>query len=134
MAVCGLVSGGSLWGVAFDPRTNTASPFVNLGGTPAGEVVGIGCADPNDSKNGATNKIACAATSSNGSVYPIKFDPRVTAPAPAFGLAVYPADGLPNASGNSNCVRLNVDINQITCATETTSGTLVGYTVSVPQG
>ena len=114
-------------------RTNTASPFVNLGSTPAGEVVGIGCADPNDS-NGVTNKIACAATSSNGSVYPIKFNPRATAPAAAFGSAVYPADGLPNASGNSSCVRLNVDPNQITCATETTNGTLVGYTVSVPKG
>src|SRR5581483_1655355 len=147
VATCGIVSGTTLFGLAFDPidalpssPSAHSTAFQSLGKAPdAGSWTGdIGCSgiadfrrgtptnmnqNPNASPN--QNLIGCAAISSTSDVFEVTFDPRL----PVSRGLIGPFGG--NANANLSCLPLAIDHDNIYCGGTTTAGASAGYTIPV---
>jgi hypothetical protein len=128
VAICGVISGTELMGYAFDPRTNTMVGPKVLGPAPDTGIWApeVGCAFSNDVN--FLGNVTCAAVSSSGKVYAVEFDPRVA------GTPTIRGPFLSGATSSPSCVTLNIDTNQITCATTNSGGSAVGFDVPIPTG
>jgi hypothetical protein len=148
VATCGIVSGATLFGLAFDPidaipsssPSSHTTPFESLGSAPdAGSWTGnLGCSGISDFRFGTPtnanqfpnaspnqNLIGCAILSSTNNVFEESFDPRL----PVSRGVVGPFGR--NANATLSCILLAIDRDNIYCGGTTTAGASAGYTLQV---
>ncbi len=129
-ASCGVISGNTLLGIAFDPQDKMVTAFQTLGGVPDGGTWtgSLSCAFTNDGLTPRAqfeNLVSCGMLSSTTNLFEATFDPRGPQ---SFGI---------NGPFGSNvvtglsCVEIAIDGDALYCGATAASGASDGFMLPV---
>jgi hypothetical protein len=148
LAICVIVSGNSLLGLAFDPQDNYNTGFETLGSAPAGAGSWTGnasCTNIVPFGNVRTAPmVSCALTSSTANssgsnIYALTFNPAesldvngTTTTTPAFTSSIWNTLAT-GANATLSCLPLNIDISFFYCGSTTSSGAVEASILGVDE-
>jgi hypothetical protein len=129
-AICGVISGNTLLGIAFDPQDKTVTAFETLGGVPDGGTWtgSPSCAFTNDGLTPRAqfeNLVSCGLLSSTTNLFEVTFDPR--------GRQSFGINGPfgSKAEVRLNCIEIAIDADALYCGATVASGASDGFMLPV---